>query len=370
MLSPLKKSLKTVVTLSIFALAAQANAADFLPLAKDLQPNVKGLPSAFVKPLKVSICLFDMQGINGEIHSRAKDLALIARRWNIVADFKVSSDEEKTAENFKSGKCEAAVLPTLRAREFNKFMGSVDAIGGLPTYEHLRVLLGSLFDSRLDKKTISEPYQIVSVFPMGAQYIHVKDRSLESIHQLKDKKTTVLSWGNSLDLAGNALGLKTTTVAIGELTKSFKDAESDVLISPAVLYGAFELKKGLGENGGIYKTPVVQTTVSLVINRDLLKKKTPDLDSRVTAFKEIMAKFQDDMLERMFKTINTYEKDVPKKYWMILEPEHEKAYQEALRQTRIQLTKDGVYDVTMMKVLKKVRCKIDASASECSSNDE
>jgi hypothetical protein len=41
-----------------------------------------------------------------------------------------------------------------------------------------------------------------------------------------------------------------------------------------------------------------------------------------------------------------------------------------LRQTRIQLTKDGVYDVTMMKVLKKIRCKIDANAPECSNNDE
>jgi hypothetical protein len=100
MLSALKKSLKTVVTLSVFALAAQANAADLLPLAKDLQPNVKGLPPAFVTPMKVSICFFDMQGSTGEFYSRAKDLGLIARRWNIIADFKVMSDEAKVAESF------------------------------------------------------------------------------------------------------------------------------------------------------------------------------------------------------------------------------------------------------------------------------
>ena len=61
---------------------------------------------------------------------------------------------------------------------------------------------------------------------------------------------------------------------------------------------------------------------------------------------------------------------IPKKYWMILEPEHEKSYQEALTKARIALTKEGVYDVTMMKVLKKIRCKIEPNAPECSNNDE
>jgi hypothetical protein len=88
------------------------------------------------------------------------------------------------------------------------------------------------------------------------------------------------------------------------------------------------------------------------------------------AFRAMTGQFQEEMLDKIFHTIDKNEKDVPKKYWMILEPEHEKAYQEALRQTRIQLTKDGVYDVTMMKVLKKIRCKIDANAPECSNNDE
>ncbi len=41
-------------------LMSQAYAADLLPLAKDVKPNTKGLPPAFVKPLKVSICFYDM----------------------------------------------------------------------------------------------------------------------------------------------------------------------------------------------------------------------------------------------------------------------------------------------------------------------
>ena len=39
-----------------------------------------------------------MQGSTGEFYSRAKDLGLIARRLNIIADFKVIPEEAKVAE--------------------------------------------------------------------------------------------------------------------------------------------------------------------------------------------------------------------------------------------------------------------------------
>jgi hypothetical protein len=34
------------------------------------------------------------------------------------------------------------------------------------------------------------------------------------------------------------------------------------------------------------------------------------------------------------------------------------------------MTKDGIYDARMMKLLKKVRCKIEPAAAECALTDE
>ena len=364
------RSLNRLIPMTALSLMSSVYAADLLPLAKDVKPNAKGLPPAFVKPLKVSICFYDMQGSTGEFYSRAKDLGLIARRWNIIADFKVISDENKVAEAFKAEKCDAAVLPTLHAREFNKFMGSVDAVGAIPTYEHMRLLLKTLFDPKLEPLTISGPYQIVSVFPVGAQYLHIKDRSVENIEQLAGKKVSVINWGTSLGAAMQKVGFTSVGNDIGEFTKAFNANEIDALVAPAMVYWPYELKQGLGEKGGIYSTPVAQMTASLVINRDLLKKKSPDIDNRVAAFRAMTSQFQDEMLDKIFNTIDKTEKDVPKKYWMILEPQNEKKYEEALRQARIQLTKEGVYDEKMMKVLKKIRCKIEPNAPECSNNEE
>lgn len=55
MLHILKKPMQSLFKLGVLCFAAQANAADFLPLAKDVQPNTRGLPPAFVQPVKISM---------------------------------------------------------------------------------------------------------------------------------------------------------------------------------------------------------------------------------------------------------------------------------------------------------------------------
>ena len=41
-------------------------------------------------------------------------------------------------------------------------------------------------------------------------------------------------------------------------------------------------------------------------------------------------------------------------------------YQKLMRESRIALTKQGIYDPAMMSVLKKARCSVDKTNFECS----
>lgn len=67
-----------------------------------------------------------------------KDFALAARGWGVDLELKAFVDERIASEDFKAGQCDAALLTGIRARAFNPFAGSVDAIGGLPDYDALR----------------------------------------------------------------------------------------------------------------------------------------------------------------------------------------------------------------------------------------
>ena len=64
------------------------------------------------------------------------------------------------------------------------------------------------------------------------------------------------------------------------------------------------------------------------------------------------------------------EDTIPANYWMELSANDKARYVVMMRESRLILTKDGTYDQKMMRLLKKVRCKVDASAAECSDNVE
>ncbi|MCC6373990.1 MAG: hypothetical protein IT465_04140 [Moraxellaceae bacterium] len=264
--------------LGISLLSSTLYAGDLLSIANELNPNENGLPPPLEKPLNLSVCFFDMQGKNGDFYSKAKDLALIARRWNVITDIKVFTDERVTAENFKAGQCDAAGISTMRARQFNLFMGSIEAVGGVTTYEQLRLLLRTLLDPKIVPLTITEPYQILGVLPVGGTYIHVRDRAINSIEKAAGKKIAVIDWDKSQAEIVNKIGAHPVPANLSNFANLFNNGQVDIIVAPALVFRPFELNRGLGETGGIYRLPLTQMTASFVINRDRLKKKLPDLD--------------------------------------------------------------------------------------------
>ena len=364
------KTLFASLTLGAALAAPAVHAADLLPLATDIKPGEQGLPAAFTKPLKITICFFDLQGRNGEYYGRAQDLALIAKRWNIQATMKVFTEEEEAVKAFKAGQCEGAVMSTLRSREFNPFMASIDAPGAIPTYGHMRVVLKSLLDKKVEPYTITGPYQTIGVYPLGAQYLFVRDGGIKSLDGLNGKKVAILNWDKSLGVLVSKMGATAVPDQLSNFAKPFNKGEADAILTPAVAYYPFQLGQGMGDKGGVFKTQITQLSAVLVINRDLIRKKTEDVDARVEAFRAMSAQFLEDLLNQFFISIDHQDKDIPGKFWIEQDEASQKQFTAFLRNSRLQMTKDGVYDARMMKILKKVRCTLDTKLEECALTDE
>lgn len=345
-------------------------AGELLSIAGQLNPSENGLPPPLQKPLNLSVCFFDMQGKNGDFYSKAKDLALIARRWNVIADIQVFTDERVAADHFKAGRCDAAGISTMRARQFNLFMGSIEAVGGITTSEQLRLLLRTLLDPKIAPLTITEPYQILGVLPVGGTYIHVRDRSISSIEKAAGKKIAVLDWDKSQTEIVNKIGGHPVPSNLSSFAGQFNNGQVDIIVAPAIVFRPFELNRGLGENGGIYRLPLTQMTASFVINREKIKKQLPDLDDKLIAFRSIAEQFVDQMLNQTYAWIDKAEADIPAHYWLPVDPENEQKYADMLRTARISMTKQGYYDPKMIELLKRIRCKLNPERAECTQTEE
>ncbi|MDF2445899.1 MAG: transporter [Moraxellaceae bacterium] len=320
----------------------------------------------FEKPLNMTFCVFDPVGTKGDASTRANDLALAAKKWNIHTTIKVYIDERIAAEDFKVGQCDGVVVTSLRARQFNKFMGSVDAIGGIRDYKEMRSVIQTLASPKIVPLTIQGPYQVIGTIPLGAAFVFVNDRSINSIEKAAGKKIAVLEWDKSQAKLVQQLGAQPVASDITTFAGKFNNGQVDIVVAPAIVYRPLELYRGLGTKGAIFRFPVVMISGSIVINREKLSKQIPDLDARVA----LMRQFAAASVEEAFAFVGKSEKDIDEKYWMDLTPVEKDKYMRLLREARLGMTQDGTYDPQMMKLLKRVRCQADPQNYECALKDE
>lgn len=328
-------------------------------------PVVVPANSEFPQTINMRFCIFDIVGTKGDAFTYAKDLALEAKKWGINAELKVYTDERIASEDFKAGQCDGVAITTMRAKQFNFFIGSVDSPGALPTFKHVRELVNTLANPKLNNLTISGSYQVAALIPLGGAYVFVNDRSINSVEKAAGKKVAVLDFDKAQAKIVQKLGAQPVSSDITNFAGKFNNGQVDIVGAPAVAFRPLELYRGLGEKGAIFRFPMLQVTASVLINRDKYKH-IPDFDQRIIKMRQFAASKM-DMVEKM---VQKSEDDIPAKYWLDLTPADKEKYTVLMREARISMTKEGFYDPKMMVLLKKIRCKMEPTLSECSSKDE
>lgn len=306
------------------------------------------------------ICVFDPAGTQGDAFSMMKDFQLTASRWGAKIELRAYVDERVVAEDFKAGQCDGAIMTGLRGRAFNQFTGSIDSVGAIPTYKHMRSVIELMASPKSANLMVSGPYEVAGIVPLGAAYVFVRDRSIDSIEKAAGKKIAVLEWDKSQAKMVQQLGAQPVASDITNFAGKFNNGQVDIIAAPAVVYKPFELYKGLGTTGAVYRFPLVQITANLIIRQE---KFPADFGQKC---REYIA----SQMDRAFSIIEKTESEIDKKYWLDITQKDKDNYTKIMREARLQLTKDGFYDKRMMAVLKRIRCKHEPGAGECALKDE
>src|SRR5690606_30672994 len=99
-------------------------------------------PLAVAAPVKM--CVFDVIGANGDVYNMVKDYALEMKAQGVDFELKPYTDEGVAVGDFNAGQCDAVAATDLRTRPFNRFTGSISAVGAIPTYDDLKTVLATL----------------------------------------------------------------------------------------------------------------------------------------------------------------------------------------------------------------------------------
>lgn len=318
------------------------------------------LAAASTTQAKQVMCVFDLVGKNGDVFTLMKDYQLAAKNWGADLELKVNSNEAVIAEDFKAGKCDAVSITGMRGRQFNNFTGSLDAIGAIPDLNLAVKIMQGLANPNFAKYMTNGKYEVVGVIPVGDAFLMVNDRNINTVAKAAGKKIAVLDYDQAQKIMVQQIGAQAVSADVTNFGSKFNNGQVDIIGAPAAVFKPLELHKGLGSKGAIVNYPLLQVTGNIIIRPD----KFP------AGYGQKSRDWIRTQLPRANSIIGKMKADIPAKYWMQVPEGDKPGYQKLMRESRISLTKQGVYNKQMMKILWQFRCKNDPKNFECALQDE
>ena len=307
-----------------------------------------------------TVCVFDLLGTAGESYAMMKDYALAAKQWGANVTLKPYTDERVAAEDFKAGQCDGVSLTGMRGRQFNAFTGSIDAIGAVPSNAMAKVVMSLLAKPQLAADMVNGDYEVAGVVPLGSAFLLVNDRSINTLAKAAGKKIAVLDYDKAQAKLVQKVGAQPVSADVTTFGGKFNNGQVDIIAAPAIAFKPLELHKGLGAKGAVVRFPIAQVSGNVIIR----KSKFPE------GFGQKSREWVASQLPRAMNIIGKTEAEIAAKFWMDIPANDKIGYVKLMRESRIDLTKEGVYNKKMMSLLKKVRCQQDSSSFECALNDE
>lgn len=300
-------------------------------------------------------CVWDPVGRNGPVMSFYSDLIPKAQSWGLNIRFVAYTDESVAANDFKAGRCEAVLLTSIMARQFVKFGGTMDAIGAINSEKGLELVLATLARPRAGKLMTQGKFEVVATFPVGSMFAFVNDRRIQSIDDFSGKRMAILNGDPQAKKFSDLAGTSPMNVTLATFAGQFNNGNLDIVLMPALAYNTFELYNGLGENGGIINYRLYYGMLQTVAKRDLFPED----------FGHKMRNYILTRLKAIDKMVKDAEEEIPQKYWIEISQFTKDEIDHFSKRVRMSLKEDKVNHPTALKLLWKIRCRLDNSRGEC-----
>jgi len=307
----------------------------------------------------VTMCAFTLMGEAGPDYQILRDYQAEALNWGVKLKLKSYMNEKIVVEELKAGECDLANMTGMQARQFNKFTGTLDALGVIPDYKHLKMVLNTLSQPKAAKYMKQGEFEIAGIQPTGAIFLFVRDRYLRGLSDLAGRKIGVLDTMPEMRQMVMDMGMTPVSSTVTNIFQKFNNGVIDITGGPAIVYEIMELEKGLDPGGAIIESPLLQSNVQLVGRISKLPA------GFAQKSREFVAKNFDDSIRYIKKA----EKAIPRRWWLPVPECQEKEMDELTRKIRLAFRDKGIYDGKALTLLRKVRCKQSPERAECTAED-
>lgn len=307
-----------------------------------------------------TFCLWDPLGKAGPVASTADDQKLRSLHYGMELDFIIYQDEQELLKDFREGnKCDAALVRGHQAIQFNRFAGTIEALGAVKDRKQLQVLVQLMANPKLAPKLTDGEYTVLGVVSVGENYAFTRDRNIRNVVDLRGREVGVEAQYPEYAELVSRLGAKPVPASMLENVQKFSKSQVAAMISPSA--GYLVMRDGGNENvAGIMNYPLAISTVHLIGYADRFP---PGLAQILR--EDFLFKF-DSYTNRLDREMSV----IPSSMWLNGDPLKEQQLDDIMLEIRLKMRDQGVYDPFMLTLQRKIRCKFDPSRGECRSSRE
>ena len=309
--------------------------------------------------LNRKICIWDIAGRNGPVFQAAMEQRAMALEYGIDLEMIPFTNETVMVEELKAGHCDAALMSGMRARLFNSYTGTIDAIGAIPDNKHMRTLLQVLAHPSQAGHMVQGEYVIMGIFSGGAAHVFVNDKRISSLAKAAGKKVAVLDYDKTQSEMVAGIGATPVPSDIVSAPNKFNNGVVDILAAPLIAYELLELYKGMEPDGGIVDYPIAQISMQLAGRLDKFPNEVAQLirEASFEAYDQVRAR------------VKIEEERVPDRWWIDIPADEKREYEAMMQEARDTLRQQDYYDGRMLDLQSRIRCKFDPSRGECSNKN-
>ena len=302
-----------------------------------------------------TFCLWDPLGKSGPVASTADDQKLRSLHYGMELEFTIYQDEQELLKDFKAGDtCDAALVRGHQAIQFNRFAGTIEAVGAVKDRKQLQVLVQLMANPKLAPKLTDGEYTVLGVVSVGENYVFTSDRTLRDVTDLRGQRVGVeAQYPEYVDLI-RRLGGTPVPGTMLENVQKFSKGDISNMISPVA--GYLVMRDGGNENStGIIKSPLATSTVHLIGYAERFP-----IGLAQILREDFLFKF-DSYTNRLDREMSI----IPESMWLTPDPLKVQQVETAMQQVRLEKRSEGVYDPFMLTLQRKIRCKFDPTRDEC-----
>jgi len=300
-------------------------------------------------------CTWDPVGKNGPVVAFFSDLIPKALSWGVNLKFIPYEDENAAAKDLASGKCDIAIVTAILSRDFVPFAGTLDAIGGITSEKKLKKAIAAISSPKANKVMTSGEYEMIASLPVGSMFAFVNDRKINGIDKFIGKKIAILNGDIQTKTFAELSHATPVSTSLSNFHHYFEQGKVDIVLMPALAYNAFELYRGLGNDGGILDIRLFYGMIQAIARTSEFPDK----------FGQKVRKYMVGRLGNIINVIKVAEQEIPHKYWIKTSQETKDELEHLYKDVRLTLKAQNKFNPKALSMLWKIRCHSSPQREEC-----